>query len=80
MFAYGLLIIYNGMKGRHPAVLLGRVKEISYLMITFSPIVYGLVPLSWDAVIAIILFFPVLYGITEIMDRVLPAPKEEPVN
>lgn len=77
MFAYGLLIIYSGMKGRKLAVLIGRVKEVSYLMIMFSPIVYGLVPLSWNVVISIILFFPIIYGITELVDRLTPTPAEE---
>ncbi len=77
MLAYGLLIIYNGMKGRHLAVLLGRVKEISYLMIVFSPIVYGLVPLTVDTLISITVFFPIVYGITELIDRITPTPSEE---
>ncbi len=76
MFAYGLLVIYNGMKGRRIAMKIGRVKDVSYLMIVFSPIVYGLVPLTVDTLISIVVFFPVVYGITELVDRMLPAPQE----
>ncbi|MBI2085143.1 MAG: hypothetical protein HYT71_01370 [Candidatus Aenigmarchaeota archaeon] len=77
MFIYGSLVIYNGMKGRKLAMLIGRVKEVSYLMIVFSPIVYGLVPLTFDTIIGIVLFFPLVYGITGIADKILPSPPEE---
>ncbi len=76
MFVYGLLIIYKGMKGKKIAMLIGRVKEVSYLMVVFSPIVYGLVPLTFDTVIGIVLFFPLVYGITGIADKILPSPQE----
>ncbi len=78
MFVYGLLIIYKGMKGKKIAMLIGRVKEVSYLMIVFSPIVYGLVPLSWNVVMGIVLFFPLIYFLTEIIDKMLPSPPDEP--
>lgn len=76
MFAYGIFVIYSGMRGKKLAVFIGRVKEVSYLMIVFSPIVYGLAPLTVDTLIAIVAFFPIVYGITELVDRLLPTPSE----
>ncbi len=38
---------------------------------------YGLTPLTVDTVIPVLLFFPVIYGITELIDKLTPTPGEE---
>jgi hypothetical protein len=70
----GGFIMYYGIKGRRYIAFIGRVRETSYLMLMFSPIIYGIISFSWKNILAIILFFPFFYFIIEMIDRYTPHP------
>jgi len=74
-FAYGLIIIIEGIKVKNITHYIGRIREVTYFCLMFTPIFYGVVKPTFTMFIAIILFFPVFYGIVELIARVTPNPK-----
>lgn len=68
-------IIILGIRGRKIVKYIGRVRESTYLMLMFTPIVYGVVSLSWRNLGIIAFFFPVFYIIVAALDRWIPNPK-----
>ena len=75
MFAYGLFIIVSGIKAKKMTKLIGRVREVTYVSLMFTPIFYGVVDLSWEIILAILVFFPLFYFIVEVLDWIVPNPK-----
>ncbi len=75
VLVYGFMVIFFGIRGKQVIRKLGRVREITYILLMFSPIVYGLVELEWKFMMSLFLFFPVFYYIIELIDRITPDPK-----
>ena len=71
---YGLAIILLGIKANRLVRVIGRVRETTYFMVMFSPVIYGVEDLSLRTVAVILAFFPVFYIIVEIFDRLMPTP------
>ena len=74
VLVYGLSIIFLGIKANRLVRLIGRVRETTYFMVMFSPVIYGVEALSLRTVAVILAFFPVFYIIVEIFDRLMPTP------
>ena len=74
---YGLIIIIETAKSKPIAHLIGRAREIGYFCIVATPIFYDIVPIDIITIAAILLFFPIVYGVNELWDRLLPAPPGE---
>ena len=72
---YGLTIIVLGIKANRLVRMIGRVRETTYFMVVFSPVIYGVENLSLRTAAVILAFFPVFYIIIEIIDRMLPTPR-----
>lgn len=62
---YGLFIVKLAVQKKEISQIIGRVREISYLAIVITPIIYGIVPIDLTTVTAILVFYPLFYGITE---------------
>ncbi len=78
MLFYAFFIMRKAARGEKIAMYIGKIREISYVAIIFTPIIYDEVPFDGITLIAAILFFPVIYGIAEFVDYyILPAPKIE---
>ena len=75
MGIYGVTIIVMGIKGKHTVKLIGRIREVTYLTVMLTPIFYGAVHPTWTVIISIVLFFPLFYGIVELVNYFLPNPK-----
>jgi hypothetical protein len=75
LFIYGILIIFLGIKGKTIIRKIGRVRTATYIFVIFVPVLYNVMPLSMNHILAGILFFPLFYGIIEILDRIIPDPK-----
>lgn len=75
VFIYGILIIVEGAKGKRITRFIGRIREVTYVVLMLTPIFYGTVQFSFKVLFAIILFFPLFYGIVEVIDRITPTPK-----
>lgn len=73
VFIYGAVIIVQGIRGKDFVTKFGRVRETSYVMLMFTPIIYGVLELNLLNILAIVLFFPVFYFLIEGFNhKVLP--------
>ena len=54
------------------------MREVSYIAIVVTPVILELVPFDWITFAAIIIFYPLFYGIVEFLEYyILPVPKTE---
>lgn len=74
---YGLIIMVESAKAKKIAHYIGRIREVTYFSIVLTPIFYGVIPFDLVTLVAILLFFPIFYGIGEAFDRLMPAPPGE---
>lgn len=74
-FLYGLFIIIWGARGHKAIKFIGRARNITYIMIMFTPLFYNIIPLDFETFLCIFLFFPVYYLVIEILDIIIPDPK-----
>ena len=75
VFIYGILLVYLGWKGNKVIKYIGRIREVTYLFAIFTPVFYNAIDLSWELILAAILFFPLFYFAIELIDRYTPNPK-----
>ena len=75
VLVYGLAIIILGIKANKLVRIIGRVRETTYFMVMFSPIIYGVEEFSLRNASVILVFFPAFYLLIELFDRLLPTPK-----
>jgi len=71
---YGFWIIWEGIKGSQLTKYIGRVREVTYLVIILTPVIYEVTPLSFQLIFSIILFFPLFYYFVELLDYIIPDP------
>ncbi len=76
----GFLIIAMGIRANPLVRVIGRVREVSYLMLVFTPIVYGVVDFNLRTFIIIIAFLPLFYLLVELIDRITPTPKASEIE
>ena len=75
LLAYGIIVVYFGIKARSFIHYLGRVRVMTYFMLMFTPLMYGLIPSTLGTFLRIFLFLPLFYIVIEIIDRITPDPK-----
>jgi len=75
MIIYGFSIVFFGIKARQFVHFYGRIREVTYVLLVFSPIVYNIVELNWKFLLGIVLFFPLYYYLIEFINRQTPNPK-----
>jgi hypothetical protein len=68
---FGFFIMIESAKAKPIIKYLGRIREVSYFAIVATPIYYNVIPINLVNVLAILVFFPVWYGIGEAFDRLL---------
>ena len=71
---YGLLILREVFKAKPIVHYIGRAREIGYFSVVVTPIFYNVISVDAITFAAIFMFFPVVYGINELWDRLLPNP------
>ncbi len=74
---YGAIIIRETAKAKPIAHLIGRAREIGYFCIVVTPIFYNVIPIDMITLAAILMFFPIVYGLNSLWDKLLPAPPGE---
>lgn len=75
MLVYGGVIIKEAIKGNEIAHIIGRVREVSYFAIMITPLIYGIIKIDLVSIAAIIVFYPLFYGIVEFIEFILlPKP------
>jgi len=67
--------MYEGIKDRTIVRMIGRVRETSYIMLVFTPVLYNIVEPSTKYIISVIVFFPLFYFLFELVDRAIPDPR-----
>jgi len=72
VLVYGLVIIIQGIKAKKFIRYFGRIREVTYVLVMFTPLIYGVVETSWTAILAIIVFFPLFYFLIEMIDHLTP--------
>lgn len=75
MLAYGVTILVTGLKARKWARKFGRIREVTYLLLMLTPVIYGVMDLSWYVVLAMIIYFPLWYFGISLLFKYLPSPK-----
>lgn len=72
---YGIMIIVFGIQAKEFIHWYGRIRVTSYLLIMFSPLIYGVIPLSFEYILAIFVFFPVFFFIVTALAKIIPDSK-----
>lgn len=75
VLSYGIFIITTGIRLKKITKYIGRIREVSYVLLMFTPILYNVINLTWENILTILLFFPIFYFVIEIIDRITPTPK-----
>ncbi len=70
-----IAIIFLGIRGNRIVKAIGRVRESTYILVMFTPVIYGVVEFTFRNLFIILAFFPVFYLVVELLDRILPTPK-----
>ncbi len=80
ILTYGSLIMYEAIKGRKIAHLIGRIREVTYFSTVAIGVIYNAVVLDLHTIIALAAFFPIFYIGAEIFLRLMPTPSEEMIE
>lgn len=75
VFTYGIYVIIAGIKTKHIVYLIGRIRWITYILLMFTPVFYGVIRINLETILAIIVFFPLYYWVIEFFDRITPEPR-----
>ncbi|MFC1753901.1 hypothetical protein ACFL96_11020 [Thermoproteota archaeon] len=75
LIAYGIAIVTLGIKGNKLVKYIGRIRQVTYIVVMFTPVFYEVITLTWYHVLAVVVFSPVFYFTIELIDRVTPNPK-----
>lgn len=75
VFLYGLFIIIMGINAVSFTHYFGRIREVTYVIVMFTPIIYGFVEISFNMLFSMVLFFPLFYYVIEIIDYYTPDPE-----
>ena len=74
IISYGLYIIYLGVKVKGITKYLGRIREVSYIIIVFAPIYYTDSKLTIQYIFGAVAFFYLFYLGLEIINQFTPDP------
>lgn len=72
---YGLMIIYYGIKAKPLTKYIGRIREVTYVLIIFTPVIYSVTLLDFRLLLGTIIFFPIFYYFVELLDHFIPDPQ-----
>src|SRR3989338_1317487 len=73
VITYGIYIVYLGVKGRVLTKYIGRIREVTYVVIMFTPLFYNTeATVTFQLFFATIIFFPIFYYLVEWLDTLIP--------
>lgn len=72
---YGSFVIVEGLKTSAIAHVAGRIRVITYILVMFTPIVYGVVEISTINLASIFVFSPFYYFLLELIVKIIPDSK-----
>jgi len=74
-FVYGLVVIVEGIRTKKFIHYVGRIRDVTYVLVMFTPVIYGVIDFDWKFLLAALLGLPVFYGVIEFIDRITPDPE-----
>jgi len=75
---YGCYVVYSGIKRNSVASFIGKIRWVTYLLLMFTPIVYGVKKMDVYTLFSIVIFFPLYWWVIEIFDRITPDKNNSP--
>jgi len=72
-----LFILIASIKRKKIAKLLGKTGFFSYFQIMFTPFIYGAIEFNYINFLSVIIFFPLIYMVVYVIDKLLPEFIEE---
>lgn len=75
VLAYGIFIVVGGIRAKKVVRYFGRIREVTYVLLMFTPVIYGFVDPDWRTFLAIFLFSPAFYYLIELIDYYTPDPE-----
>jgi len=72
---YGLIIMIYSIKGEEIAHAIGRKREVTYVLLCITPIIYDAVLLDTYLILSMFVFFPIFYFAVGILMKILPNPE-----
>jgi len=75
LIIYGIIIIIYGTKVKTKVKNFGRIRDVTYAFAILVPVLYNVVPLTIEYLIAAIIFFPLFYYTIQLIDLKAPTPK-----
>ena len=72
---FGLIIVIEGIKGTSFIRFVGRIRVVTYFLVMFTPIVYGIIDPNFMYIFSTLLFFPLFYFLIEFICQKIPEPK-----
>jgi hypothetical protein len=72
LLAFGVFVIVKGVQGEKYIKIIARIREVSYLQLMFSLVIYGIVTISWKFILVVLIYMPVFYFIFEAIDKYTP--------
>lgn len=75
VFVFGVFVIIAGIRIKQIVFFIGRIRWVTYIIVMFTPIVYGVIKPDLYTLFAIALFFPLYYWVIEYFDRITPEPR-----
>jgi len=74
VFVYGVYVIILGIKTKKIVFFIGKIRWVTYILLMVTPVIYNVIRLDVQTLMAVILFFPLYYWIIEIFDMIAPEP------
>ena len=72
IIVFGIFVVYKGIKGKTYIKYIARVRETSYPLLMFSPVIYGIIEPNLKFILSIIIYFPIFYYLFEFLDKKIP--------
>ena len=75
IIVYGIFIILAGVNTLEIAKYIGRIRQVTFVLVVFTPVIYNVLGISWYAIFSCLIYFPLFYYTVELLDKFVPNPK-----
>jgi len=71
---YAIVILVEGIRAKEITLHIGRIREVSYVMIMVSPLIYGIIKINLPIILTILIGLPIFYFFFEFLLNLIPDP------
>jgi ABC-type multidrug transport system fused ATPase/permease subunit len=72
-----IFTLLTSIKRKKIAKILGRTGSFAYFQIMFTPFIYGIIEFNYINFLAVIIFYPLVYFVIYVIDKLVPKFAEE---